>query len=119
MTSCWSKNRTRCLPNHHDYDPHVLARSTKFHLQMDAPVAFCLWQSACNPFSSPETNRCLLADHSRNLFSNSRSASNIRNSPWNISSTPLRIGKNRQMGSLSANSTVHALVKRQFMVNVE
>src|SRR5437016_11400523 len=24
----------------------------RFHLRMDAPVAFCLWQSACNPSAS-------------------------------------------------------------------
>ena len=124
--SCWSKNRTMCLQNHHDCHPYVFAQPTRFHLQMDARAVFCLWRSACNPSASlvqpppalpfpalRETDACLAGADSRNLFSNSSSASNIQNSPRNISSTPLWIGKNRQMGSPIANSTVHALVKRQ------
>src|SRR6266705_4149085 len=50
--SCWSKNRTMCLQNHHDCHPYVFAQPTRFHLRMDVRAVFCLWQSACNPSAS-------------------------------------------------------------------
>src|SRR5437870_13541970 len=43
------KNRTTCLPimiGQFSLGPR------RFHLRMDVRVAFCLWQSACNPSDS-------------------------------------------------------------------